>query len=123
MARRAPSGGRACARTAPTVRRRTICAVRQIGRNRADSLDVRGISLLAVALHPGCDESCSVEWDSPAWPGTLGFERVLTASRTRSAVVPKDKEFANARDRQTTRKERSDSQDRVDPRRSRAVDH
>src|SRR5262249_44514759 len=75
-ARRTPSGGRACARTTPTVRRRSICAACQIGRNRADSLDVRGISLLAVALHPGCDESCSVEWDSPAWRGTLGFESV-----------------------------------------------
>src|SRR5262245_46557381 len=53
-----------------------LCGARQIGRNRADSLDVRGISLLAVALHPGCGESCPVEWDSPASRGTLAFERV-----------------------------------------------
>src|SRR5262245_43047819 len=91
-----PSGGRTCARTTPTVRRRTICVARQIGRNRADSLDVRGISLLAVALHPGCDESCSVEWDSPASPGTLRFERVglhrgrevPSCPRTRSLRMP-----------------------------------
>src|SRR5262245_27166605 len=124
MAWRRPSGGRTCARTTPTVRRRTICAALHFGRNRIDSLDVRGISLLAVALHPGCGESCSVEWDSPAWRGTLAFERSRTASRTRrSSVVPQGKEYANARDRQTTCEKRSDSHDRFDPCTSRAVDH
>src|SRR5262245_32147965 len=119
MARRKPSGGRTCARTTPTLRRRSICAARHIGRNRTDSLDVRGISLLAVALHPGCGESCSVEWDSPAWRGTLGFESVGLHEKCRRA---QGKEYSNARDRHTTCEKRSDSHDRFDPRTSRAVD-
>src|SRR5262245_21238071 len=101
--------GRTCARTTPTVRRRTICAARHIGRNRTDSLDVGGFSLLTVALHRGCDESCLVEWDSPAWRGTLGFESVGLHEKCRRTHA---KEYANARHRQTTCEKRSDSHDR-----------